>query len=85
MVDRIDDFGGVIDRLIELGSEEDEDNTFTQIDFIELFGATTDQSPWRGSKIGMIPKLQLFMWKVPLLMDGVMTATRSAVMKLPAE
>ena len=33
LVDRIDDFGGVIDRLIELGSEEEENNTFTQIDF----------------------------------------------------
>ena len=33
LVDRVDDFGGVIDRLIELGSEEEENNTFAQIDF----------------------------------------------------
>ena len=33
LVDRVDDFGGVIDRLIELGAEEEESNTFAQIDF----------------------------------------------------
>ena len=33
MVDRVDDFGGVIERLIELGAEEEESNTFAQIDF----------------------------------------------------
>ena len=30
-VDRIDDFGGVINRLVELGAEEKEENTFAQI------------------------------------------------------
>mgnify|MGYP001399667148 CR=1 FL=1 len=37
-VDRVDDFGGVIDRLIELGAEEEEENTFAQIglgDYLE--------------------------------------------------
>ena len=33
LVDRVDDFGGVIERLIELGAEEEESNTFAQIDF----------------------------------------------------
>ena len=33
LVDRVDDFGGVIERLIELGAEEEENNTFAQIDF----------------------------------------------------
>ena len=35
LVDRLDDFGGVIDRLIELGAEEEENNTFAQIDFAD--------------------------------------------------
>jgi protease-4 len=33
LVDRVDDFGGVIDRLIELGKEDDDTNSFTQIEF----------------------------------------------------
>ena len=33
LVDRIDDLGGVIERLIELGAEEEEENTFAQVDF----------------------------------------------------
>lgn len=33
LIDRIDDFGGVIEDLIELGAEEEENNTFAQIDF----------------------------------------------------
>ena len=33
LVDRIDDFGGVIDRLIKLGAAEKEENTFVQVDF----------------------------------------------------
>ncbi len=35
LVDRIDDFGGVIDRLIELGAAEKEENTFAQVEFGE--------------------------------------------------
>jgi protease-4 len=35
LVDRIDDFGGVIDRLIELGAPEKEENTFAQVEFGE--------------------------------------------------
>ena len=33
LVDRIDDLGGVIERLIELGAEEEKENTFVQLDF----------------------------------------------------
>ena len=33
LVDRIDDFGGVIDRLIELGAAEKDENTFAQVEF----------------------------------------------------
>tara|TARA_B100000035_G_C21024806_1_gene565698 strand:+ start:454 stop:2310 length:1857 start_codon:yes stop_codon:yes gene_type:complete len=33
LVDRIDDFGGVIDRLVELGAAEKKENTFVQVDF----------------------------------------------------
>ena len=32
-VDRIENFGGVIDHLIELGSENDDENTFAQVEF----------------------------------------------------
>ena len=35
LVDRIDDFGGVIDRLIELGAAEKDENTFAQVEFGE--------------------------------------------------
>jgi protease-4 len=33
LVDRVDDFGGVIDRLIELGAAEKDENTFAQVEF----------------------------------------------------
>ena len=33
LVDRIDDLGGVIERLIALGAEEEKENTFVQLDF----------------------------------------------------
>ena len=33
LVDRVDDFGGVIERLIELGSKDEEGNTFAQVEF----------------------------------------------------
>ena len=36
-VDRIDDFGGVINRLVELGAEEKEENTFAQIGLRDYF------------------------------------------------
>ena len=33
LIDRIDDLGGVIERLIELGTEEEKENTFAQVAF----------------------------------------------------
>ena len=44
LVDRLDDFGGVIDRLIELGAEEEENNTFAQIDFGDYLERLKTQS-----------------------------------------
>jgi protease-4 len=79
LVDRIDDFGGVIDRLIELGAAEKDENTFAQVEFGEYLESLR---PNPLEEMRMVRKLPLSMSKeqlsmVPSMMDRMWEEIKS--------
>ena len=57
LVDRVDDFGGVIDRLIELGTEDEETSTFAQVelgDYMQRLRPNPLQVDEKDQKIALV-------------------------------